>query len=76
MWEHTSAKSPIRRCIIDQIVARLDPAQFKEFCAEWPADLVLQVAISLMERHVDYETFDRKALDKRMKSYMEAEGDA
>lgn len=44
-------------------------------CAEWPADLLLQIAIHFMYKHTD-KAADDCGLTERLEKYIEADNDA
>lgn len=75
VWEHTSSYSSIRKCIVDCLVSLLAPDELQKHAAEFPTDLVLQVAMVLMRRYAETEAVNVKALEKRLETYTEREDD-
>lgn len=76
IWDHTASDSSLRKYLVDRIVTLLSLAEFKRSVANYPADLVQQVATMLMERHEPDSDIAGEELDERLEDYMEVEDDA
>jgi len=76
IWRHTAPNSSIRKWVIDHFASLADSTMMEKFGSTLPADLVLQTAVMLVARHVKCSKRDRKALEERLETYMEADDDA
>lgn len=74
IWDNTPPNSSLRKWTVDAVVSAIGAETFKKQSASWPADLVLKVAINLMDRQDEY--IDDDGLTKRMEGNIEADEEA
>jgi hypothetical protein len=74
IWEHTSLNSPLRKWTFDATVSLLSPHVFELYGMEWPAEIILHVAVTFMKMHADEEV-DTEGLTKRLGDYIEETSD-
>jgi hypothetical protein len=78
VWDRTAPNSSLRKYVVDHFVTIVSPEVFKNKIAEYPADMVAQVAITFMERRPGKGPglTNVEALEERLETYMEVDDDA
>lgn len=70
LWSHTSAGCPLRKWSIDNTVMRLDREYLAQHIANYPAELVQQIAVAAAQK---VETESSRAFGGKLPEYLEPE---